>query len=532
MGAGKGIFKSTMGYSFVIFLSRILGLFREILCAHILGGGLVMSAWSTAFLLPNLFRRILGEGALGTALIPLISHTLKLEGQEAARRKFSTILIWLTFLLAAITVAVSVPAILIEPHVTVTRWKLMLLATPVVMPYCVLICLIGIITSLLNSLRSFVLPALASLLLNVCLIAALALGAAGFCRGSALDFLRMLGIAVLISGALELVVLGGLLKKFGMVPEFSRGTLFNFSAISEILKLALPGLVGMSALQISVLCDRTIAMSIDNNAAAALTYSDRLIYLPIGIFAVAFGTVSLSVMSEAAAAKKLKSMLMMLFSSMRQLLFITIPLAVYMLFFGRNLLDILFRRGAFDETALNASAYALFCVRHSGIRGDEGDCFGLLFAQTDENARLCFHCLHCAECHSESFAHAPDASGRNCACNGGDGVSEQFYSALHFAARPRTHAAEKHGSSVRADRCGFRDRRIRRLVCVSRILQNCAAGADPETWRRVVPGKRRVRCSVCASRIPVPHPGGNSRGSYSEAEVFEAFLKNAVFILY
>ena len=51
MGAGKGIFKSTMGYSFVIFLSRILGLFREILCAHILGGGLVMSAWSTAFLL-------------------------------------------------------------------------------------------------------------------------------------------------------------------------------------------------------------------------------------------------------------------------------------------------------------------------------------------------------------------------------------------------------------------------------------------------------------------------------------------------
>ena len=236
----------------------------------------------------------------------------------------------------------------------------MLLATPVVMPYCVLICLIGIITSLLNSLRSFVLPALASLLLNACLIAALALGAAGFCRGSSVEFLRMLGISVLISGALELVVLGGLLKKFGMVPEFSKRSILNFSAISEILKLALPGLIGMSALQVSVLCDRAIAMSIDNNAAAALTYSDRLIYLPIGIFAVAFGTVSLSVMSEAAAAKKLKSMLMMLFSSMRQLLFITIPLAVYMLFFGRNLLDILFRRGAFDETALNASAYALF----------------------------------------------------------------------------------------------------------------------------------------------------------------------------
>lgn len=360
MASGKGIFKSTMGYSFVIFLSRILGLFREILSAHILGGGLVMSAWSTAFLLPNLFRRILGEGALGTALIPMISHTLELDGHASARRKFSTILIWLTFLLAAVTVAVSVPALLIEPYVTVKRWKLMLLATPVVMPYCVFICLIGIVTSLLNSLRCFVLPALASLLLNVCLIAALVWGACGAFRGNPLGFLRMLSVAVLISGVLELLVLGILLKKQNMIPELSKASLLNFSAIREIWRLALPGLLGMSALQVSVVCDRAIAMSIDNNAAAALTYSDRLIYLPIGIFAVAFGTVSLSVMSRAAAIRQFKSMLMMMFSSMRQLLFITVPLGVYMVFFGRNLLELLFLRGAFDETALNASACALF----------------------------------------------------------------------------------------------------------------------------------------------------------------------------
>ena len=360
MAGGSGIFKSTMGYSFVIFLSRVLGLFREILSAQILGGGLVMSAWSSAFLLPNLFRRILGEGALGTALIPLISHTLEQEGEEAARRKFSTILIWLTFLLAGITVAVAAPALAIEPYVTVERWKLMLLVTPVVMPYCIFICLIGVVTSLLNSLRCFVLPALASLLLNICLIAVLAWGMTGAFRGDAVGFLRVLAVAVLISGVLELVVLWMLLKRQRMIPEFSRRTLLNFAAIREIWHLALPGLIGMSALQISVLCDRTIAMSIDNNAAAALTYSDRLIYLPIGIFAVAFGTVSLSLMSRTAAAGQLKSMLMMMFDSMRQLLFITIPLGVYMVFFGRNLLEFLFLRGAFDETALNASAYALF----------------------------------------------------------------------------------------------------------------------------------------------------------------------------
>lgn len=360
MAPGKGMFKSTMGYSFVIFLSRVLGLFREILSAQILGGGLVMSAWSSAFLLPNLFRRILGEGALGTALIPLISHTLELEGPVSARRKFSTILIWLTFLLAGITVAVAVPALLIEPYVTVERWKLMLLATPVVMPYCVFICLIGVITSLLNSLRSFVLPALAGLLLNVCLIAALAWGAFGTARENPAGFLRVLSVAVLLSGMLELAVLFILLKRRNMIPELSKAALLNFPAIREILRLALPGLIGMIALQISLLCDRAIAMSIDDNAAAALTYSDRLIYLPIGIFAVAFGTVSLAEMSRAVALRQLKTMLIMMFRSMRQLLFITVPLGVYMIFFGRNLLELLFLRGAFDETALNASAYALF----------------------------------------------------------------------------------------------------------------------------------------------------------------------------
>ena len=123
MASDRGVFKSTMGLSGATFLSRVLGLIREILTAQFIGGGMLMSAWALAFTLPNLFRRILGEGALGTALIPMISHTLEKEGQDSARRKFSTIVIWLTFLLALITVLVALPALLIEPYVTTERWK-------------------------------------------------------------------------------------------------------------------------------------------------------------------------------------------------------------------------------------------------------------------------------------------------------------------------------------------------------------------------------------------------------------------------
>lgn len=359
MAPGKGVFKSTMGLSGATFLSRILGLVREILTARIIGGGMLMSAWALAFKLPNLFRRILGEGALGTALIPLISHSLELEGERAARLKFSTITLWLAFLLVLITVLISVPALLVEPYVSVERWKLALLIIPVIMPYCIMICLVGVVTSLLNSLRVFVLPALASLLLNIFMIAAVLFFCPAY-KNDPKECLYILSYSVLLSGLFELVLLGWLLKKKKMLPEFSRLVLWNFTVIRELIRLALPGIIGMSALQVSVVCDSLIAMAISDHAVAALYYSDRLIYLPIGIFAVAFGTVSLSLMSRLAANKQFKTMLVMMFRSMRQLLFITVPLAFYMIFFGRDLLDILFQRGAFDVSALNESAQALF----------------------------------------------------------------------------------------------------------------------------------------------------------------------------
>lgn len=359
MGRGGNLFKSTMGLSGVTILSRILGLVRDILMSRIIGGGLLMSVWTFASMIPNLMRRILGEGALGTALVPIISHTLEKEGQEAARKKFSTILIWLTFLLVLITVAVAAAALLLEPHVTTERWKLTLLILPAVMPYCIMICLVGVVTSLLNSLKWFSIPALASLLLNLFLIGALLLFAPGL-KGSMEGLLYLLTEAVLLSGAVELLILGFLLKKAGMPPLFSKGTLLNFPAIREIYTVALPGLIGMSALQVSKLCDDSIAMYISDHAKSALYYSDRLIYLPIGVFAVAFGTVSLSLMSSLAGSGRCKTMLILMFDSLRQLLFITIPLGVFILFFGRDCIRILFFGGKFDIQALDETSIALF----------------------------------------------------------------------------------------------------------------------------------------------------------------------------
>ena len=95
----NGIFKNSFVLSLLTFLNRVFGLIRDLLLARILGGGLLMSAWSYAWLIPNMFRRILGEGALGTVLVPILTETMERQGVDSARKKFSTVMIWLFFLL-------------------------------------------------------------------------------------------------------------------------------------------------------------------------------------------------------------------------------------------------------------------------------------------------------------------------------------------------------------------------------------------------------------------------------------------------
>lgn len=356
-GSHSGMLKSSGGLAAAIFSSRLLGFAREVLTARIIGGGTLMTAWSLAFLLPNLFRRILGEGALGTALVPMISHSLELEGHEAARRKFSTILIWLSFLLAAITVAVSVPAYAASFFIETERVRLAFKLTPVVMPYCVFICLIGVATSLLNSLRVFFLPALASLLLNALLVACL-LFVCPWLKGSPTLLLDALGISVLLSGALELIVMAWLLKRSDMLPAFGKSVFFDWKAIGEIWRLALPGLIGASALQISLVVDRSIACWISEYAVPALNYSDRLIYLPIGVFAVSFGTVSLAEMSLCAARKDYSTMLSHMAFSLRNLLFITFPMAAFMAALSVPIIRLVYFGGEFGERELAETSYA------------------------------------------------------------------------------------------------------------------------------------------------------------------------------
>ena len=337
--------------------SRVLGFLREILEASVLGGGAVASSWFLAFMTPNLFRRILGEGALGTALVPTISHIIELRGKEDAKRQLAAIFAWLGLVLVLICILVSVISLTLKFWVKDPSGVIALNLIPLLMPYSFFICLIGITGSILNTLRVFFLPALGSLLLNIFLIVCLLF----ICPGMT-DIVRMLDFlayAVLLSGVIQLAMLLGLMYWYDIFPSFSINNLKNFEILSELWKLTLPGLIGASVVQISFFIDRMMAYSIGPQAVPALNYSDRIVYLPIGVFAIAFGSVLLANMSKSAAKGDTAELVAALNLGLRHVLFVCVPIAAFTVFFRLPIVRCCFLRGKFTESDALETAWAM-----------------------------------------------------------------------------------------------------------------------------------------------------------------------------
>ena len=319
-----------------------------------------MTAWELAFMVPNLFRRLLGEGALGSALVPLVSYTLQKHGKEQARKDLACIFAALGAVLAVICIVIGIVSMVISEFVETERVKLAFQVLPVVAPYAFFICIIGAMSSVLNSMKIFFLPALAATFLNVSMIACL-IWIVPSLSANPRSMLESLGLSVVISGVLELLFILAVLYRVGMMPSFSFAALKNLPVLAELWKMTLPAMLGASALQISLVVDNSIACYINEYAVPSLKYSDRIIYLPIGIFAVSFGSVALASLSRSAASGNIEEMLSSMIFSIRHLLFICIPVTFFIFFFSEPLIRFLFFRGCFNERALHETSYAMMC---------------------------------------------------------------------------------------------------------------------------------------------------------------------------
>ena len=358
------ILKSSLGMSAATLMSRILGLVRTILEAAVLGGSAAASEWGFAIIFPNIFRRLLGEGALGTALIPLISDAETEEKKVQIRRKLGVVFTVLGLILIIIVILISLFSAYFGHLFTKEYVRNAFELIPYLMPYAFFICLIGIGGACLSTKRVFFLPALAGLLLNIFIISVL--GYFYYTKTPDVQIvLHRLTWAVLISGIVQLVFIGWLMHINGIFPEF-RFAYFrqNKEILKELWELALPGLIAGSALQLSLLVDKTLAVFISANALPSLSYSERIVYLPVGVFALSVGSVLMADMSRAAAAGRLDELLGDLQFSLRHVIFCCIPMSIFVAFFRTEIIEALFLRGNFTMYDMTETSWAMlfYCM--------------------------------------------------------------------------------------------------------------------------------------------------------------------------
>ncbi len=338
-------------------VSRGMGFVRDILMAGFFGTSTAMSAFVVAFRVPNLFRALFGEGALSAAFIPVFVETREREGEasawQLARQVFTMTGLALAALVGLGILAASVALLRagLSPRATLTLSLLRVL-----LPYMFFICLAAVAMGALNSYHRFALPAAVPWILNAVWVAAIL----WVCpRLGDTPEQRIYGVAwaILVAGALQWGVQLPPLVRLGLrpLPLLRRGD----ARLLRILALMGPAAVGRAVTQVNVAIDTLLAAGVSEWAAAALYFSERLIYLPLGIFATALGTVLLPMFSGHAARGERDAIRRAVNHALRILMFVMIPAAVGLWALSHPIVRASFQRRLFDEDSTLLTVRAL-----------------------------------------------------------------------------------------------------------------------------------------------------------------------------
>ncbi len=338
-------------------MSRGLGLVRDMLMAGFFGTSLPMSAFVIAFTIPNLFRRLFGEGALSAAFVPVFIEARQKEGEERAWLLARKVISLVGLFLAAVVLAgiIGITLALKRPDLG-GQLALTLALLRIMLPYAVFICLAALAMAILNSYHHFALPAFAPCLLNVIWILAVLLICPWFGPNPESQIFAV-AWAVFAAGLAQLGVQIPKLRSYGF--RFGWALDLKDRYVRRVFGLMGPASLGMAITQINVLLDRLMAGWIAVWAPAALFFSERLIYFPQGIFATALSTVLLPVFSGHAARSDHGQILRTINYSLRNLLYVMIPASIGLLVLARPIVQMIFEWREFTDTSTDLTALAL-----------------------------------------------------------------------------------------------------------------------------------------------------------------------------
>ncbi len=344
------------------FLSRIFGYIRDMVFAYFFGAGWVSDAFIAAFRIPNLLRRLFGEGSLSIAFVPVFTEYLTKQGRDEAFRlarsalKLLSIVVALTALAGIVLAPIVIWAIAHGFLDMPAKFSLTVLLTRIMFPYIFFISLVALCMGILNSLGHFAVPALAPVLLNLSMISAMLI----LSYLSTDEHIRAIGlsIGVLIGGILQLGLQLPMLVKKG-IRFWQRAPLIH-PGLKRIGRLMLPAVPGAAVYQINNLVITFFASLLADGSISYLYYADRLFQFPYALFGIALGTAALPSLSKQAANNDLEAMRATFTHAIQLVLFISIPAMVGLMVLGRPIIQLLFERGAFGPDATLATSQALF----------------------------------------------------------------------------------------------------------------------------------------------------------------------------
>jgi putative peptidoglycan lipid II flippase len=349
--------KSSGAMALATMASRVLGFVREMVYAAFLGAGWVADAFFLAFVIPNLFRRLLGEGALTAAFIPMFKEKEKLAGETEMWRSANAVISGLITVAAGIVV-ILVIGISIPLAVGVTNGKtaLMLQLLRVMSPYLLLVCLAAILMGMLNARGHFFVPALGAAVLNLIMIASVLFVAP---RLGPTQEKQIFGLAY---G----VVIAGIAQAFFQLPLLNKEG-FRFQWISpwanetvrRVAKQMIPGIIGVAAFQINVVITYGFSFWIGPGIVSSFNYAVRLIELPQGVFGISLATYLLPTLSGLAAERKYPEFRTMVGQGLGYLTFINLLASVLLLVLAEPLVRLLLERQEFDAFATARAATAM-----------------------------------------------------------------------------------------------------------------------------------------------------------------------------
>ena len=340
--------------SLLTLLSRIMGLLREMTKASLLGTSSLSDAFSVAFILPNLFRRLFAEGSISVAFIPTFKEHLMENDREKTKDFLSCMFTFLTFVVTLMVMAGILAAPLIIRLVGVEEFDETVLLTRVMFPFLGLISLAALCQGVLNSIHIFAPTGLAPVLLNAATILC-AYGLSSFTKNPA----RAMAIGILIGGFLEIAIQFPFVIKNGYRFFFTGlKRAFANPGTRKVLRLVSPTIIGMAAYQLNDLVSTVLAGRAGEGVVSSLQYSLRLQELILGIFAVSIGTVLLPNLAEYAKSSQWEIFNKRLMSAVNIIALITIPITFFSLMEGQSLIRLIFQNRSFNETSVRLTLSA------------------------------------------------------------------------------------------------------------------------------------------------------------------------------